>query len=157
VADPTAPDAVTVASSLAVRDLFDFAYSTILLLLHRFFARTDESTGEIAALQAAVFFPMMTGVLRPVGEVLTQLPAHESGDDRAAPTFAYPREIALLPHRRSAWKVISGCLDSLAEQAGELAADPASYGPVACARLTLVHQNLFRVARDFATRTGVRP
>jgi Ferritin-like len=157
VADPTAPDAVTLASSLAVRDLFDFAYATILLLLHRFFARSDESQGEIAALQAAVFFPMMTGVLRPVGEVLTQLPAHDGGDaTRAAPTFAYPREIALLPHRRSAWKVISGCLDSLADQAGEVAADEASYGPVACARLALVHQNLVRIARDFATHTGVR-
>jgi Ferritin-like len=157
VADPTEDGAVTVASSLAVRDLFDFSYTTILLLLHRFFARTDESQREIAALQAAVFFPMMTGVLRPVGEVLTQLPAHESGAARAAPTFAYPREIALLPHKRSAWQVISGCLDSLADQAGELAADTASYGPVACARLTLVHENLVRIARDFATNMRVRP
>jgi ferritin-like protein len=157
VADPTVPDAVTVVSSLAVRDLFDFAYATILLLLQRFFARTDESHGELAALQAAVFFPMMTGVLRPVGEVLTQLPAHASGDARAAPTFAYPREIALLPHRRSAWRVISGCLESLSDQAGALAADTASYGPAACSRLTLVHENLVRIARDFATSMGVQP
>jgi hypothetical protein len=155
VADPTADGAVTVASSLAVRDLFDFAYTTILLLLHRFFARSDESKAELAALQAAVFFPMMTGVLRPVGEVLTRLPAHDAGDATAAPTFAYPREIALLPHRRSAWQVISGCLDSLAEQAGELAADQ-TYGPAACARLLLVHENLVRIARDFATNMGVR-
>jgi hypothetical protein len=155
VADPCAPGAVTVASSLAVRDLFDFAYATILLLLHRFFAHADESRAELAALQAAVFFPMMTGVLRPLGEVCTQLPAHADGATTAAPTFTYARDIALLPHRRSAWMVISGCLDSLADEAGVLAADTASYAPAVCARLALVHQNLVRIARDFATNMRV--
>jgi hypothetical protein len=157
VADPCAPGAVTVASSLAVRDVFDFAYGTILLLLHRFFAHADESRAELAALQAAVFFPMMTGVLRPLGEVCTQLPANADGTTTAAPTFTFTREIGLLPHRRSAWMVISGDLDSLADQAGALAADTASYAPAVCARLDLVHQNLVRIARDFATNMRVGP
>jgi hypothetical protein len=157
VADPCAPGAVTVASSLAVRDVFDFAYGTILLLLHRFFAHADESRAELAALQAVVFFPMMTGVLRPLGEVCTQLPANADGTTTAAPTFTFTREIGLLPHRRSAWMVISGDLDSLADQAGALAADTASYAPAVCARLDLVHQNLVRIARDFATNMRVGP
>jgi hypothetical protein len=155
VADPLAPDAVTVPSSRAVRDLLDSAYMTILLLLHRFFAHADESPAELAALQAAVFFPMMTAVLRPLGEVCTQLPAHARGTATAAPSFRCTREIALLPHRRSAWMVIAGCLADLAEDAGRLAADTASYTPAVRARLQLVHENLACITRDFDASMSV--
>ena len=38
-----------------------------LMLLMRFFAHSDETAPELAALQQAVFFPMMTTVIRPLG------------------------------------------------------------------------------------------
>ena len=150
VADPCATGAVTVPSSLAVCELFDAVYTTLMLLLYRFFSDTDESHPELLALQQAAFFPMMTGVFRPLGEVCTLLPAQPGGQETAAPGFTYHRSVALLPHRRAAWRVMLDGLQSLGVRSGKLAADTQSYPPAVCARLTLVHENLIRIASDFA-------
>lgn len=157
VSDPGAPNAVSVPSSAAVCALFDAAYGTTLLLLQRFFAQADESVADIAALQKAVFFPMMTGVIRPLGEICTMLPAHEGSHERAAPAFACPPRLGLLPHRRAAWKVIGEGLGDLARTAGTLAADTADYASEIIARLGLVAQNLSRVAADFDASMKITP
>jgi hypothetical protein len=157
IADPNAADAVTAAPSRAVCELFDSAYAATLLLLYRFFTHADESEAEILALQHAAFFPMMTGVLRPLGELCTSLPAQPGGSEVAAPAFVYPRSIALLPHRRAAWRVMLEALQSLADRAGTLAGDAQSYPPAVTARLTLVHENLVRITSDFAANMRVTP
>jgi len=155
VADPCATEAVSVAPSLAVCELFDGAYTATLLLLYRFFAHTDESQAELLALQQAAFFPMMTGVLRPLGELCTLLPAQPVGPQTAAPAFTYQRSVGLLPHKLAAWRVMLDGLQSLAVTSGQLAADTQSYPPAVCARLALVHENLVRIASDFEANMAV--
>ena len=148
------PEGVTVIENPDTNELcrlFDQAYGALILLLMRFFAHTDETEAEIAALQAAAFFPMMTTIMRPLGEVLTQLPAFTDGSDwRAGPTFEFEDRIDFLPHRESAWRVISMQLSLLAERSGTLCTSEVYPEPVR-KRLTLMHENLYRISADFST------
>jgi hypothetical protein len=137
-----------------VSELFDDAYGTLLLLLMRFFAHSDESSADLTGLQRAAFFPMMTTVIRPLAEVLTLLPT--GGDPpggTAGPAFRLERNITLNPHRESAWLIIQGELDDLAATAEGLAGDH-GYPDEVRTRLNLMHENLARIALDFGVAMG---
>ena len=87
-----------------VADLFNVAYDTMLLILLRFFAHTEETEAELEHLSRATL-RLMTTVIRPLAEALTKLPVDR---DRlpgrtAGPGFGYNRDIHLLPHKPSAW------------------------------------------------------
>lgn len=56
-----------------VADLFNVAYETMLLMLLRFFAHTEETESELEHLSRATL-RMMTTVLRSLGETLTKMP-----------------------------------------------------------------------------------
>ena len=104
-----------------VADLFNIAYDTMLLMLLRFFAHTDETEAELAHLSGATL-RLMTTVLRPLGEVLCKMPA--GGSERpvqtAGPGFGYNRDVQLLPHKRSAWTFFGERLWELAGIATKL-------------------------------------
>lgn len=88
-----------------VADLFNGAYDTMLLMLLRFFAHTDESDAELEKLARATL-RLMTNVTRPLGEALAKMPVgHEPrhAGKTAGAGFGYNRDIHLLPHKRSAW------------------------------------------------------
>jgi hypothetical protein len=140
---------IEVPATLALVELFDQAYRTLMLLLIRYFAHSDETAAELAALQHVAFFPMMTAVIRPLGELLTLLPVHSDQIETAGAGFRLTRNVSLLPHRRSAWIVIGDQLAVLARQAQQCALD-SSYPPAVQQRLTLIAQNLVRMAGDFA-------
>jgi hypothetical protein len=131
---------------------FDDAYAALLLLLMRFFAHSDERSAELTGLQRAAFFPMMTTVIRPLGELLTLLPTGPGGHT-AGPAFRFTRTITLLPHREAAWTVIQGELDALSETAEDLSED-SGYPEEVRARLSLMHENLARIAIDFGLAMG---
>ncbi len=120
--DPTRPGHCTIITHPATRrvsELFDAAYGTMLLLMMRFFANTDQSATETATLESAIFFPFMTTIIRPVAELLTQLPAHDpklvDSRETAGPSFDIARRIQFLPHRVSAWLVM---LQNLSHEIG---------------------------------------
>jgi hypothetical protein len=139
-----------------VMRLFDLAYSTMLLMLMRYFAHTDESDSDLVGLQSTVFFPMMTVGIRPLGEILTQLPAHEpSLSARAGPSFALTKSIQLLPHRHSAWRVILGELQLLAAEAQKLQ-QMESFSPEISERLTLAYENFARMGMNFEEAMNTR-
>jgi Ferritin-like len=142
---------ITNLATNAVSLLFDGAYETMMLMLIRFFAHTSESSEELAALQKAVFFPMMTVIIRPLGEVLTLLPATEDlspGAPTAGPTFATTRAMHLLPDRAAAWGVLALQLEALTQSAKLLLYNYTYPKPVQD-RLTLVYENLARISFDF--------
>ena len=93
------PHDITDRRTRRVSQLFDDAYATLLLLLMRFFAHSDERTAELTGLQRAAFFPMMTTVIRPLGRG-----AHAAADRRpgstAGPAFRFTRNITLHPAPR---------------------------------------------------------
>jgi CDGSH-type Zn-finger protein/ferredoxin len=116
IADPTTHE---------VAELFNIAYDTMLLMLLRFFAHTDESEAELEHLSRATLRLMAT-VLRPLGDALAKMPL---GDPRlpgrtAGPGFGYNRDVHLLPHKPSAWVFFGERLRGLALTAGALRQRP---------------------------------
>jgi CDGSH-type Zn-finger protein len=105
-----------------VADLFNGAYDTMLLMLLRFFAHTDESEQELEKLARATL-RLMTNVTRPLGEALAKMPAgHDArlAGKTGGAGFGYNRDIHLLPHKRSAWIFFGERLHELATIATEL-------------------------------------
>jgi hypothetical protein len=101
--------------AIAVAELFDASYRTMLRFLLRLLMSTDESADEAGALTAVAFFPLMTMVIRPLAEVLTSLPAHRPDDGwRAGPPFSIDGSVGFLPHREAAWTVLEQELADLA-------------------------------------------
>ena len=107
-----------------VADLFNVAYDTMLLMLLRFFAHTEESEAELKHLSRATLRLMAT-VLRPLGEALAMMPAGDSAPGRTAgPGFGFNRDVHLLPHKPSAWIFIGERLWQLAGSATQLRLQP---------------------------------
>jgi CDGSH-type Zn-finger protein len=114
-----------------VADLFNGAYDTMLLMLLRFFAHTDETEAELEKLGRATLRLMMA-VARPLGEALAKMPAGHGErlkGKTAGPGFGYNRDIHLLPHKRSAWVFFGERLHDLARIATELRASAADRLP----------------------------
>ena len=140
---------ITDLDTIKVMKVFDQVYSTMLLMLLRYFAHTDETDEDLVGLQSTVFFPMMTLGIRPLAEVLTQLPALVTGGPlRAGPSFTIPEAVQLLPHRESAWRVILGELQLLTQLVEELTTIK-SFPQQIRDRLTFTHENVARMAMNF--------
>lgn len=151
------PGSTTVSdpASRALMELFDTSFAVLVELLAAFFTHVNEDPDQILALQRAAFFPMMTTVIRPLGEMLTLLPCETGGAERAGASFDLPRRDALLPHPDAAWRVIDVELESLRDQAAALRHDQ-RLPPEFRERLELMWANLVRVASDFALRMGLQ-
>jgi hypothetical protein len=148
---------ITDPATRAVADLFELAYGTLMLMLMRYFAHADETQAELAALQQTAFFPLMTTAIRPLGEVLTLLPAHV-GDPAptAGASFEFTRNLTLHPRRRAAWQVMLLQLEQLAADTLRLCSLPAYPDPVR-GRLELVYENAARMALVFSGAMKLQP
>ncbi len=108
-----------------VADLCNGAYDTMLLILLRFFAHTEETEAELEQISRATL-RLMTTVIRPLSEVLTKMPVDGAAlpGKTAGPGFGYTRDIHLLPHKQSAWVFFGERLWQLAKIATRLRLDP---------------------------------
>lgn len=155
--DDATPSTITVDATNRVSMLFDLGYSTMCLMLVRFFAHSDETAAELAALQGTAFFPLMTNFIRPVGEILTQLPARQDDTSLfAGPSFRFARSITFLPHKKGAWRVIHEQLKLLERWGKELSENPALPSDVRT-RLELIYENLGRMKMNFGAAMGIAP
>ncbi len=138
---------VTHPDTRPVMELFDAGYQIMVFMLIRFFGGGDLQGPESDVLWRTAFFPFMTLVIRPLGELLCEMPAFDGQPDgkRAGPGFGYSSGIAYLPNRSAAW-------DYLAERLDDLAGHSASVrhiGP----DLAYVSDSIERVAKNF--RSGM--
>lgn len=62
------------------------AYELLLLLLSRLYGGSDATPDDLAMYQSVAFFPLMTTIVRPLGELLVQLPA---GDGKHCASFTF--------------------------------------------------------------------
>jgi len=134
----------------SVAELFNLVYESMLLLLIRFYAQTDETEVESKAIEEIAFFPLMTMGIRPLGEVLTRLPVQPDSVARAGPPFEIMHQLHFLPHKEAAWKILYEMLERTgtdATAAAELARDMNS--PVA-ERLQFISLTLIRNAKNFS-------
>jgi hypothetical protein len=108
------PDAARVC------DLFDACYAVLLRMLERFFNHGEESVAELRTLADAAV-DVMWSVIRPLGELLTTLPAGPSSPDRfAGPSFFVGGWTPVTAHKPAAWAVLRERLNELADVAGNL-------------------------------------
>ncbi|MBX3155773.1 MAG: hypothetical protein KF773_07230 [Deltaproteobacteria bacterium] len=99
--DPTVPCVVlSDPRAVALSRLANRAYELILLLLARLYGRNDATAADRQMYLRYAFFPLMTVVTRPVGEILVQLPAGD-GEHCAACTFELDGPIRTYPDRSS--------------------------------------------------------
>jgi hypothetical protein len=106
----------------AVADLFNALYGAMVELLMRFFAHTEETHEELTALVGTAL-GAMEGALKPLGPMLTLLPATTAGDSpRAGASFAFDRSIDYLPHRDAAWAVFEERFEEIAALSEKIAA-----------------------------------
>jgi hypothetical protein len=88
-------------------DLFNVSYEIVLQLLERYFAHTEETDAQLNTLASAAV-TLMSGVLTPLGELITALPVGPQHPARTAgPSFElFYADDDLLPHRASAWLLL---------------------------------------------------
>ncbi len=111
--------------TVGVADLFNGAYDTMLLMLRRFFAHTEETDADLEHLARAAL-RLMNSVIRPLGEALTKMLADSASlpDRCAGPPFGDSGDVPELLHQPSAWAWIDERLWQCAVAATTLRVTP---------------------------------
>ena len=91
-----------------VMDLFNVSYEILLTILQRFFAHTEETEPQLKAL-ADASVNLMFEVVKPLGDLVTTLPAGPEYPGRTAgPSFElFYESDYVLPHREAAWILLT--------------------------------------------------
>jgi Ferritin-like len=94
---------VTDPAAKRVMDVFNVCYEILLLAFQRFFAHTEESDAQLAALADATV-ALMARVVRPLGDLITTLPAGPEYPDRTAgPSFELCYEATTCSRTATRW------------------------------------------------------
>jgi hypothetical protein len=106
-----------------VAELFNGAYGSVLLMLEHFFGATSETPEQRAVLRASTG-QMMSVAIRPLAEVLTELPAigPESPATAGAPFEIYDRE-SVSPFPSARWTILLERLQAVVDEAVSLGGD----------------------------------
>jgi CDGSH-type Zn-finger protein/truncated hemoglobin YjbI len=91
-----------------VADLFNVAYEILLQIFERYFAHTEETDAQLKIL-ADASLSLMLRVIKPLGNLITTLPAGPEYPGRTAgPSFELFYETDfLMPHRGAAWAMLT--------------------------------------------------
>src|SRR5215470_10824003 len=98
-----------------VTDLFNVAYEILLQIFERLFAHTEETDAQLTTLADATI-ALMLRVIKPLGDLITTLPAGPAYPGRTAgPSFELFYESDYqMPHREAAWALLAERLDEAA-------------------------------------------
>jgi hypothetical protein len=115
----------------------------MLSLLHRYFAAAGESAAQRAAIKSAAARTMSVAI-RPMAEILTELPFAAAEDPRrAGPTFELAGDVYLPTTQAARWAMTFEQLDGIIGRCGELS-------EVAQDRLAAIGQTLGFMRRSLA-------
>src|SRR5215467_2297791 len=105
-----------------VTDLFNVVYEILLQVFERFFAHTEETDAQLTTLADATI-ALMLRVIKPLGDLITTLPAGAAYPGRTAgPSFElFYESDYLMPHREAAWALLAERLDEAAWLCDQLA------------------------------------
>jgi len=110
--------------SRRVSELFSWVYESMLLMLMQYYAFAGETAQQRTGLRATIRH-LMSGVVRPLGEVLTELPAGPSYPGRTAgPPFELFTDLRLPANRVNAWALFHERLAQAAAECESLATEP---------------------------------
>ena len=136
-----------------VMDLFNVSYEILLLMLQRFFAHTEETDPQLKALADATI-ALMFGALKPLGDLVTALPAGPEYPGRTAgPSFElFYESDYVLPHREAAWILLTERI----RQAAEFCEPGAPCGPAVTDGLAKIRSSLAGIADALAAHLSAR-
>ena len=118
--DPTVPLIGDRVSARCV-DLFNVSYEILLLGLERYFAHTEENDAQLKTLADAAI-NLMVGVLAPLGQIITTLPAgpaHPGANTGPSFELFYESDY-LMPHLAAAWTMLEERLRQASDFAQEI-------------------------------------
>ena len=106
---------ITERLTARVTDLFNVGYEILLQIFERFFAHTEETDAQLKVLADATI-TLMLGVIKPLGDLITTMPAGPEYDGKTAgPSFElFYEDDYLMPHREAAWALLAERLDEAA-------------------------------------------
>jgi hypothetical protein len=126
-----------------VSELFNWVYATMLMMLLQHYSFAGDTVPQRAFLRDTIR-RLMSGVIRPLGEILTYLPAHAGAPTpTAGPSFELYADLRVPARRESAWALFR---ERLTEAAGDCAALCTDHR--APPRLGLVQEHLALAARS---------
>ncbi len=136
-----------------VMDMFNVSYEILLLMLQRFFAHTEETDSQLKALADATI-ALMFGALKPLGDLVTTLPAGPEYPNRTAgPSFElFYESDYVLPHREAAWILLTERL----RQAADFCEPGAPCDPAVTAGLAGIRSGLTGIADALAAHLPAR-
>ena len=116
---------LTDPAAVAVARLFNGSYELMLLLLLYLYSDNVRTQEQVNALMDAAFFPLMTMFVRPLAEVLTEMPAGP-GLENAGPGFELNGDVLLFPTLWATWDLFQERFDALVKGFDDLldGADP---------------------------------
>ena len=136
-----------------VMDLFNVSYEALLLMLQRFFAHTEETDAQLKALADATL-ALMFGAIKPLGDLVTTLPA---GPDYPARTAgpASSCSTSPTPCSRTARRPGS-CSTERLRQAAEFCEPGAPCAPHIADGLAAVQSSLLEIAGSLEAHLPAR-
>jgi hypothetical protein len=121
---------LTNSHTLQVANIFNESYELMLLLLLYLYSDNVKTQSEVNSLMDAAFFPLMTMFVRPLAEILTELPAFRrpretspDGMTNAGPGFELNGDVLLFPTLASTWDLFQERFDTIVGLYGELLRD----------------------------------
>lgn len=119
---PDAGPGTVLTDELGLRtaELFNSTYAVVLALLEQFFTFGPETSEQREALRRGAS-RMMSVAIRPIAEVLTELPAFgPDSPERAAPPFELYDEVSISPFPAARWTMLLENLGAVTAEATEL-------------------------------------
>lgn len=147
--------------TLEIARLFNQSYEVMLLLLLYLYSDQVKTKEQTDALMDAAFFPFMTMFVRPLAEILTEIPAFDKKPGTAGPGFELSGDVILFPDLDQTWTLFQERLDSLVSGFGRVVrmGDPwldlpgqrteAGKPSQIWQRLDYLRQNMERLADDW--------
>jgi hypothetical protein len=146
---PDAPDAGTLITDDGTRrvaELSNSVYATVLMMLLQYYSFGGETPAQRDALRLALR-GLMSGVVRPLAEVLTELPVGgDAGAGTAGPPFELYADVQIATQAGNRWPILLERLESAAAAAAELG----THLP----RLVLLGQNLSWTGANLRNAAG---
>ncbi|HEY6139933.1 MAG TPA: ferritin-like domain-containing protein [Thermoanaerobaculia bacterium] len=103
-------------TTIRVAQLFNESYEVMLLLLLYLYSDNVKTQDQVNDLMDAAFFPLMTMFVRPLAEVLTEMPAGVTTDEgmtNAGPGFELNGDVLLFPSIPAAWDLFQERFDTM--------------------------------------------
>ena len=120
-------------------ELLNAIYATVLLMLMQFYSFGGESPAERSVLQSSIR-QLMSLSVRPISEILTELPVDDHSGLTAGPSFEIYADLRLSTQQENRWVILLERFDNIIRDAKDLAKQHQ--------RLDFVQENLGWIAAN---------